>query len=77
MPVWLQSPVRSVEHDHRGVRVLTGDGEVAGDAVIAAPLGRVHIAGEHTAGAWSGLMEGALRSGLRAADEVLTAAHRP
>jgi monoamine oxidase len=40
-------------------------------------LGRVHIAGEHTAGAWSGLMEGALRSGLRAADEVLTTAHRP
>ncbi|HEV2252469.1 MAG TPA: FAD-dependent oxidoreductase [Streptosporangiaceae bacterium] len=28
------------------------------------------------AGAWSGLMEGALRSGARAADEVLTAAHR-
>jgi monoamine oxidase len=39
-------------------------------------LGRVHIAGEHTAGAWSGLMEGALRSGLRAAGEVLAAANR-
>ena len=34
--VWLRSPVRSVEHDHQGVRVLTGDGEVAGDAVIVA-----------------------------------------
>jgi monoamine oxidase len=30
----------------------------------------VHIAGEHTAGDWSGLMEGALRSGLRTAEEV-------
>ena len=48
----------------------------AADELITAPLGRVHIAGEHTAGAWSGLMEGALRSGMRAADEVLTTAHR-
>jgi len=38
---------------------------------MAAPLGRVHFAGEHTAGAWAGLMEGALRSGARAASEVL------
>jgi monoamine oxidase len=42
------------------------------DELIGAPVGRVHFAGEHTAGAWSGLMEGALRSGVRAADEVLT-----
>jgi monoamine oxidase len=41
------------------------------DEVIGAPVGRVHFTGEHTAGAWSGLMEGALRSGVRAADEVL------
>jgi monoamine oxidase len=41
------------------------------DDLIAAPLGRVHFAGEHTAGAWAGLMEGALRSGARAASEVL------
>lgn len=40
------------------------------DRIIGAPIGRVHIAGEHTAGEWSGLMEGALRSGLRVADEV-------
>ena len=42
------------------------------DELITAPLGRVHFAGEHTAGDWAGLMEGALRSGARAADEVLT-----
>ena len=34
---------------------------------------RIVLAGEHTAGAWSGTMEGALRSGLRAADALLRA----
>jgi monoamine oxidase len=48
------------------VDVADGD-----DDLIAAPAGRVHIAGEHTAGSWAGLMEGALRSGKRAANEVL------
>ena len=41
------------------------------DEIIATPAGRVHFAGEHTAGSWADLMEGALRSGARAADEVL------
>ncbi|SRR5712691_2753825 len=41
------------------------------DELIAQPSGRIYFAGEHTAGDWAGLMEGALRSGLRAADEVL------
>ena len=40
------------------------------DELIAAPAGRVHFAGEHTAGDWAGLMEGALRSGARAAAEI-------
>ena len=43
---------------------------------LAAPVGTLHFAGEHTAGAWSGLMEGALRSGLRAAAEVAAALSR-
>ncbi len=38
---------------------------------LARPVGPLHFAGEHTAGAWHGLMEGALRSGFRAAAEVL------
>jgi monoamine oxidase len=47
-----------------------------GDAdILAAPAGRIHFAGEHTAGAWAGLMEGALRSGQRVADEVLASQH--
>jgi monoamine oxidase len=33
-PVRLRTAVRSVEHDRDGVRVLTDDGEAAGDAVI-------------------------------------------
>jgi monoamine oxidase len=40
--------------------------------LLAAPAGRVHFAGEHTAGDWAGLMEGALRSGQRAAAELLS-----
>jgi len=43
-----------------------------GDAdILAAPAERIHFAGEHTAGHWAGLMEGALRSGERVAGEVL------
>ena len=42
------------------------------DELLAAPVGRVFYAGEHTAGEMSGLMEGALRSGERAAGQVLT-----
>jgi monoamine oxidase len=53
---------------HEVVVLTVADGD---EELIAAPLGRVHFAGEHTAGAWAGLMEGALRSGARAADEVL------
>jgi monoamine oxidase len=38
--------------------------------VLARPVGPIMFAGEHTAGAWHALMEGALRSGLRAASEI-------
>ncbi len=41
------------------------------DDDLARPIGRLHFAGEHTAGEWHGLMEGALRSGRRAAEQVL------
>ena len=43
------------------------------DASLAAPAGPIHFAGEHTAGEWHALMEGALRSGERAAAEILGA----
>jgi monoamine oxidase len=43
------------------------------DADLSTPLGPLFFAGEHTAGDWHGLMEGALRSGERAAAQVLEA----
>lgn len=38
---------------------------------LARPLGALAFAGEHTAGEWHGLMEGALRSGRRAAGDLM------
>jgi monoamine oxidase len=43
---------------------------------LAGPVGPLVFAGEHTAGSWHGLMEGALRSGVRAAQQVLQPASR-
>jgi monoamine oxidase len=43
------------------------------DRELAAPAGRLHLAGEHAAAEFCGTMEGALRSGARAAGEVLAA----
>jgi monoamine oxidase len=41
------------------------------ETVLGAPVGPIHFAGEHTAGEQHALMEGALRSGVRAAEEIL------
>jgi monoamine oxidase len=72
LSTWNDDPWAGESYSALTVEVADGD-----DELIAAPLGRAHMAGEHTAGAWSGLMEGALRSGVRAADEVLATAYRP
>jgi monoamine oxidase len=40
---------------------------------LARPHGRVFFAGEHTAWRWQGYMNGAVESGLRAANEILLA----
>jgi monoamine oxidase len=48
--------------------VLTGFGKA-----LREPCGRIHWAGTETAPVWAGSMEGAIRSGERAADEVLQA----
>jgi monoamine oxidase len=69
LTTWNDDPWAGESYSALTVTVADGD-----DEVIAAPVGRVHFAGEHTAGAWAGLMEGALRSGARAASEVLTRA---
>ncbi len=47
------------------------------DAALAAPVGPLHFAGEHTAGPRHALMDGALESGLRASAEVLGALRAP
>ena len=65
LSTWDDDPWATFAYSGLGAASRPGD-----DQIIGAPVGRVHIAGEHTAGEWSGLMEGALRSGLRAADEV-------
>jgi monoamine oxidase len=44
------------------------------DDDLVEPIGPLFFAGEHTAGEWHGLMEGALRSGRRAAEQVLASA---
>jgi monoamine oxidase len=44
---------------------------------LRAPLGRVHWAGTETATVWAGYMDGAVRSGQRAAQEVLSALRAP
>ena len=46
------------------------------DEALARPVGRLAFAGEHTAGEWNALMEGALRSGGRAAADAYEAASR-
>ena len=66
LTTWNDDPWAGESYSASTVTVAAGD-----DELIAMPLGRVHFAGEHTAGAWAGLMEGALRSGARAAAEVL------
>jgi len=45
------------------------------DNDLVKPIGPLFFAGEHTAGEWHGLMEGALRSGQRAAEQVLRSTH--
>jgi monoamine oxidase len=40
---------------------------------VPAPWGRIHWAGTETISEWNGYMEGTLRSGKRAAPEMLTA----
>jgi len=66
LSTWDDDPWATFAYSAHGAASQPGD-----DDVIRAPLGRIHFAGEHTAGPeWAGLMEGALRSGLRAADEV-------
>jgi monoamine oxidase len=72
LSTWDDDPWVGAAYSTRVPDARPGDGEL-----LARPVGRLHFAGEHTAGPWAGLMEGALRSGERAAAELLGAGLRP
>lgn len=52
------------------VSMLFGD-RIRLQALLAAGVGPIHFCGEHTANMWATAIDGAMRSGERAADEVL------
>nr|MBA3429921.1 FAD-dependent oxidoreductase [Actinomycetota bacterium] len=70
--------------DHEGAILATWDddpwiraaysaalaGRPRDEKALAEPVGALYFAGEHTAGEWAGTMEGALRSGRRAAEQL-------
>jgi monoamine oxidase len=53
-----------------GGRLAAGAWTQYGEAV-SAPVGRIHWAGAETSTIWNGYMDGAIRSGRRAAEEIL------
>jgi monoamine oxidase len=65
LTTWSDDPWTQMAYAASSTRGRADDADL-----LAGPVGRVHFAGEHTAGPWAGLMEGALRSGLRAAEEL-------
>jgi monoamine oxidase len=68
LSTWDDDPWIQAAYSTRGLGFDPDDAEP-----LARPVGPLHFAGEHTAGPWAGLMEGALRSGGRAAAELLAA----
>ena len=65
LTAWADDPWARGAYSTAGLATRAGD-----EDRLAAPSGPLHFAGEYTAGPWSGLMEGALRSGIRAAREA-------
>ncbi|MDX6286609.1 MAG: monoamine oxidase [Frankiales bacterium] len=60
------------EWSRGGPTAIAGPGVVYGyNTAISKPVGRIHWAGTETATYWQGYMDGAVRSGERAAQEVL------
>ena len=64
LSTWDDDPWIAAAYSTFGPAGSTGD-------VLVEPVGPLHFAGEHTAGEYASLMEGALRSGLRAAGQIL------
>lgn len=66
LTVWSDDPWARCAYTTHGRRAQPDDA-----ARLREPYGRLHFAGEYSAGELAGLMEGALRSGQRAAAEIL------
>ena len=76
LPLSTEAPVLATWHDDPwagGAYSARSLASPLDDDALARPAGRLLFAGEHTAGALHGLMEGALRSGVRAAADALAA----
>jgi monoamine oxidase len=74
-----ESALLSTWHDDPWVRGSYSAQSVSSplrDEELSTPIGPLYFAGEHTAGEWHGLMEGALRSGRRAARQLLSESAR-
>jgi monoamine oxidase len=70
----LTSPLLTTWHDDpwaQGAYSARSFSSPLDTEALARPIGPLAFAGEHTAGDWHGMMEGALRSGRRAAEDVL------
>ena len=65
MTTWDDDPWSTFAYSGLGAQSREDD-----EQLMSCPHGRIYIAGEHTAGEWSGLMEGALRSGIRVATRL-------
>jgi len=75
LPYAADDPLLATWHDDpwaRGAYSARSLSSPLDDDALARPVGPVSFAGEHTAGPFHALMEGALRSGLRAADELIS-----
>ena len=73
LPLEVSGAVLTTWHDDPYARMAYSAhaaGSRPDEELICRAVDRLHFAGEHTAGAYYALMEGALRSGRRAADEV-------
>lgn len=66
--VWLEDPWSRGSYGFFTPGALTVYGPI-----LATPVGRLHWAGSETSLSWPGYMEGAVRSGQRAAQEALMA----
>jgi len=72
LSTWDDDPWIEAAYSTRTPAFRPGDPDL-----LARPVGPLHFAGEHTAGPFTGLMEGALRSGHRAAAELLATRPAP